>query len=383
MLRSRRQGAQRRISAAGLCNISLLAAIFSSGCSGDGLEPGSGAVDTVVVAPAVASVAVGASFTLQAEARDANGEVIPGRSAFWAVEDPTIAFVSEDGRVTARRTGSVNVAASIEGKSGLATVTVTNVPVASVSVSPNNATLRVGENTTFSAVVRDAGGAVLTNRPVAWTSSAPAVATVSTTGRVVAVSAGSTIISAESEGRSGLAAVNVSAVPVASIRISPASTTLITGQSAQLQAETLDANNNVLPGRQVMWFTNNASVATVSPNGTVAAMSAGSATITATSEGKTATASVSVTLPRQPTVAVSPATATIGVLETIQLSAELRNATGQVDPDATFTWSSADTRIATVTNKGKVTGKFPGTVAIRAKSGSVTGTSTITVKIGG
>jgi uncharacterized protein YjdB len=71
------------------------------------------------------------------------------------------------------------------------------------------------------------------------------------------------------------------------------------------------------------------------------------------------------------------------VLETIQLSAELRNATGQVDPDATFTWSSADTRIATVTNKGKVTGKFPGTVAIRAKSGSVTGTSTITVKIGG
>jgi uncharacterized protein YjdB len=383
MLRSRRQGAQRRISAAGLCNISLLAAIFSSGCSGDGLEPGSGAVDTVVVAPAVASVAVGASFTLQAEARDANGEVIPGRSAFWAVEDPTIAFVSEDGRVTARRTGSVNVAASIEGKSGLATVTVTNVPVASVSVSPNNATLRVGENTTFSAVVRDAGGAVLTNRPVAWTSSAPAVATVSTTGRVVAVSAGSTIISAESEGRSGLAAVNVSAVPVASIRISPASTTLITGQSAQLQAETLDANNNVLPGRQVMWFTNNASVATVSPNGTVAAVSAGSATITATSEGKTATASVSVTLPRQPTVAVSPATATIGVLETIQLSAELRNATGQVDPDATFTWSSADTRIATVTNKGKVTGKFPGTVAIRAKSGSVTGTSTITVKIGG
>jgi uncharacterized protein YjdB len=383
MLRSRRQGAQRRISAAGLCNFSLLAAIFSSGCSGDGLEPGSGAVDTVVVAPAVASVAVGASFTLQAEARDANGEVIPGRSAFWAVEDPTIAFVSEDGRVTARRTGSVNVAASIEGKSGLATVTVTNVPVASVSVSPNNATLRVGENTTFSAVVRDAGGAVLTNRPVAWTSSAPAVATVSTTGRVVAVSAGSTIISAESEGRSGLAAVNVSAVPVASIRISPASTTLITGQSAQLQAETLDANNNVLPGRQVMWFTNNASVATVSPNGTVAAVSAGSATITATSEGKTATASVSVTLPRQPTVAVSPATATIGVLETIQLSAELRNATGQVDPDATFTWSSADTRIATVTNKGKVTGKFPGTVAIRAKSGSVTGTSTITVKIGG
>jgi uncharacterized protein YjdB len=383
MLRSRRQGAQRRISAAGLCNISLLAAIFSSGCSGDGLEPGSGAVDTVVVAPAVASVAVGASFTLQAEARDANGEVIPGRSAFWAVEDPTIAFVSEDGRVTARRTGSVNVAASIEGKSGLATVTVTNVPVASVSVSPNNATLRVGENTTFSAVVRDAGGAVLTNRPVAWTSSVPAVATVSTTGRVVAVSPGSTIISAESEGRSGLAAVNVSAVPVASIRISPASTTLITGQSAQLQAETLDANNNVLPGRQVMWFTNNASVATVSPNGTVAAVSAGSATITATSEGKTATASVSVTLPRQPTVAVSPATATIGVLETIQLSAELRNATGQVDPDATFTWSSADTRIATVTNKGKVTGKFPGTVAIRAKSGSVTGTSTITVKIGG
>ena len=383
MLRSRRQGAQREPSAAGLCSFVFLAVLSLSGCSGDGLEPGEGVVDTVVVVPAVATVAVGASFTLAAEARDADNTLLSGRRAFWAAEDPAIALVSADGRVTARRVGSVKVAASIEGKSGMATVTVTNVPVASVAVSPNNATLLVGENKTLTAVVRDAGGAVLTNRPVTWTSSSPAVATVTASGGVVAVAAGSTIISAESEGRSGLAAVNVSAVPVASIRISPATTTLMTGQTAQLQGDALDNAGNVLPGRQVLWFTSNATIATVSPNGTVTAVAAGSATITATSEGKTGTASVAVTLPRQPVVAVSPATATIGVLETLQLAAELRDANGQVDNGATFTWTSSDTRVATVTNKGKVTGRFPGTAIIRAKSGSITGQSTITVKIGG
>jgi uncharacterized protein YjdB len=383
MLRSRRQRAQREPSAAGLCSILVAAAFLSSGCSGDGLEPGDGLVDTVVVMPSVATVTLGAIFTLQAEARDADDELITGRRAFWAAEDPSIALVSDNGRVTARRVGSVKVAASIEGKSGLATVTVTTIPVATVTVSPGNATLLVGENKTLAAVVRDASGSVLPNRPVAWTSSSPAVATINGAGQVVAVSAGSTIISAESEGRSGLAAVNVSAVPVASLRVSPANATLLTGQTAQLQAEALDNDQNVLPGRQVLWFTSNATIASVSPNGTVSALAAGTATITATSEGKTATARVDVTLPRQAAIAVSPASATIGVLESVQMSAQLRNANGQVDDDARFTWSSTDTRVATVSNKGKVTGRFPGTATIRATSGSITGTSTITVKVGG
>lgn len=382
MLRSRRQRAQRELSAAGLCRI-LVAVVFFGGCSGDGLEPGSGLVDTVVVVPAAATVAVGASFTLQAEARGSDDELILGRRAFWAAEDPAIALVTDNGRVTARRVGTVQVAASIEGKSGMATVTVTSVPVASVAVVPNNATLMAGERKVLSAVVRDGAGNLLTNRPVAWTSSVPAVATIDAHGQVVGVSAGSTIISAESEGRSGLAAVNVSAVPVASIRISPATTTLLTGQTAQLQADALDGEENVLPGRQVFWFSSNATIATVSPNGTVSALTAGSATISATSEGKTATASVAVTLPRESAVVVSPATATLGVLESLQLEAELRNANGQVDDKANFTWTSSDTRVATVTNKGKVTGRFPGTATIRAKSGSTTGASTITVKVGG
>ena len=382
MLRSRRQGAQREIGAAGL-RIPLLAAFVLGGCSGDGFQPGNVPVDNVVVVPAVATVTIGASFSLQAEARDAENQLIPGRQAFWAAENSDIVFVSETGRVTARRLGTVQVAASIEGKSGMATVTVTNVPVASVAVSPNNATLLVGERKSFSAVVRDAGGAVLGNRPVDWSSSSPGVASINAHGELVAISPGSTIISAESEGRSGLAAVNVSAVPVASLRISPASTTLLAGQTAVLKAEALDAKDNVLPGRQVLWFTSNATIATVSPNGTVSALAAGSATITATSEAKTATAAVSVTLPRQATIVVSPATATIGILEALQLKAELRQPDGDIDDRASFTWSSSDTRVASVNNKGKVTGRFPGTATIRAKSGSITGNSTITVKIGG
>lgn len=382
MLRSRRLRAQRVLSAAGLFSIPTFAAVVTGSCS-DGVAPGSGKVDTVLVVPAVATVAIGTTFTLEAEARDATDQVIAGRKAFWAAEDPAIAVVTEDGRVTARRLGSVKVAASIEGKSGIATITVTNVPVASVAVSPNNATLLVGERKSFSAVVRDANGGILNNRPVAWRSSVPSVASINAKGELVALAPGSTIISAETEGRSGLAAVNVSAVPVAAVRITPTSATLTAGQSAQLQAEALDGKDNVLPGRQVLWFTSNASVATVSPNGNVLAVSAGSATISATSEGRTATATVSVTLPRRATVVISPATATIGVLESLSLTAEYRRPDGTVDTKARIDWSSSDTRVASVDKKGKVTGRFPGTATIRAKSGSEVGTATITVKIGG
>lgn len=382
MLRSRRQGAQRGTCAAGLCSLHAIAVVvLVSSCSSDGLDPGDANVETVIVVPATATVTVGASFTLEAEARDVNNVVVPNRRAFWSAEDPAVAFVTEAGRVTARRVGRMKVAASIEGRSGLSTVTVTTVPVASVSVSPTNATLLVGDEKSFTARVRDPAGAVLANRPVAWVSSSPAVASVNSLGQVVALAPGSTIISAESEGRSDLAAVNVSSVPVASVRISPASTSLITGQSTQLQAATLDDANNPLPGRQVLWFSGNASVATVSPDGYVTAVTPGSATIGATSEGRTATAQVSVVLPRQSTVAVSPASATIGVLEVMQLSAELRDQQGKVVDNASFTWTSTDTRVATVTNKGKVTGRFPGTVSIRARSGSITGSATITVKI--
>src|SRR5207237_905339 len=86
-------------------------------------------------------------------------------------------------------------------------------------------------------------------------------------------------------------------VPVASVSVTPASATISAGQSAQLTATPQDANGNPLSGRTVTWSSSNPSVAVADVNGKVTGVAAGSATITATSEGQSGTATVTVTGP--------------------------------------------------------------------------------------
>ncbi len=61
----------------------------------------------------------------------------------------------------------------------------------------------------LAAVTRDAGGAVLTGRAVAWSPGTPAVASVSAAGVVTALSSGASTITATSEGRTGTANITV------------------------------------------------------------------------------------------------------------------------------------------------------------------------------
>jgi uncharacterized protein YjdB len=66
------------------------------------------------------------------------------------------------------------------------------------------------------------------------------------------------------------------------------------GATTQATAVTRDASNNVLTGRAIVWSSSNTAVATVSVAGVVAAVGAGTATITATSETQSGTAVVTV-----------------------------------------------------------------------------------------
>jgi len=116
--------------------------------------------------------------------------------------------------VTAVGAGTAQIVATSEGRSGSATLTVTApapAPVASVAVSLSSASLVAGLTTQATATLRDAAGNILTGRTIAWTSSAPSVATVSSTGVVTTLVAGTAQITATSEGRSGSAMMTVSA----------------------------------------------------------------------------------------------------------------------------------------------------------------------------
>src|SRR5207247_8917351 len=83
-------------------------------------------------------------------------------------------------------------------------------------------------------------------------------------------------------------------VLVASVTVTPRPATVGIGQTVQLTATPKDANGNVLTGRVVTWASNNTAVATVGSTGLVSGVAQGQATITATSEGKTGTAAMTV-----------------------------------------------------------------------------------------
>jgi len=356
------------------------AAVVGVACGSDALDPAHGAVATVEIAPPNATVAIGATVSLTASALDASGTVLTGRKVVWAVANSNLATVSPTGVVTGRRVGTVPVAASVEGKSAVAQIEVLPVPVVAVRVSPSSRDLTVGQTAQLEAEPVDAQGNALSGRSVAWRSSRPNVATVSATGAITALSPGNTIVTATVEGKSGVGAITVAAVPVASVAVSPTSATLIIGQTVQLGAQPRDASGRSLAGRTVTWSTNRSDIATVTSTGIVAAVSSGTATITASSDGRTGTATMVVQPPSVTRLGVTPATASVEEGGALRLSATAYDSRGKVIPGTQVRWTSSDTRIAVVDNTGRVLGVRRGSATITATSGGKSATASVRVK---
>jgi uncharacterized protein YjdB len=277
------------------------------------------AVATVAVTPPSANVVVGATQQLTALLKDANGNVLTGRTVTWSSSNTAAATVDATGLVTGVAAGGpVTITATSETKTGTSSITVNPVPVATVILSAPTTPMIVGGTQVLTAVTKDSNGNVLTGRTVSWVSSNPQVLSVSSpssvssssgaTVTVTAAAVGTAIITATSESAPSVSTpvITVNAIPVATVTVSPPSASLVLGitPTQQLTATLKDASNNVLTGRAVTWTSSIPSVAIVDANGFVTAVGAGSTTITATSETKTGTSSITVTLAPVNTVTV-------------------------------------------------------------------------------
>lgn len=279
------------------CAISLfMAAATACGGGGDGgtNPPPVPVVTSVDVTPATGSVVVGDTLRVSALVKDQNGQAMQ-RTIVWSSTATTVATVAATGTVTAVAAGQASIVATVEGRTGSMTVTVSPPPlvVTTVEVSPATRVLAIGDTTRFAATVKDQHGAAMTGRPVTWTSSAPSVATVSAAGLVTAVLPGAVVIAGSVEGKTGTANVTVRA-PIASLTVSPDSATVPVGSTLTLQATARDASGATLTGRAITWSTLDATVATVSNAGIVTAVKLGTARIVASGEGKADTAVVRV-----------------------------------------------------------------------------------------
>ena len=292
--RSRWSSHLRRIVASPFAALALLVAMACSDDDPAGTAPPPAPVATVTVTPRTQTLTIGQTTTLTAALADAAGNPITGRLIAWTSNDETVATVSAAGVVTAIADGAAQIDATSEGKYGTAVVVVSRIPVASVTITPATLSLTEGEASTLTAVAKDAAGGVLNGRAIAWNTSDATVAAIDATGRVTAVSAGTAAITAESEGKMATLEVTVRITPVANVVVNAMPALMETGDQQALAARLTDAAGRVLSGRTVTWTSSNPAVASISAAGVVSALTTGTVTITATSEGKTGSATTTI-----------------------------------------------------------------------------------------
>ncbi|OQA94541.1 MAG: Kappa-carrageenase precursor [Bacteroidetes bacterium ADurb.Bin217] len=151
---------------------------------------------------------------------------------------------------------------------------------------------------------------------------------------------------------------------VTSINIQGAKQSLRVGDSIQLSAEIMPQN---AANTTLSWTTSNSIVLTVTQQGTVTAMSKGSATISAAStDGSNITATYTMTVDTVPITSIS-----LSAIPTMQVG-QVEDVIAIILPqDATVTgllWSSYNTQVATIDQFGKITAIAPGTTTIKAMS---------------
>ena len=296
----------------------------------------------------------------------------------WASSDPAVIAVSQSGEVLARTAGTARITATHGAITAGIDLNVR--PMASIvdrlEIGPiEGGVLSVGGSTQLVATAYDAADNVVPGRTITWWSNDAAAGT-SATGLVTANAPGLATIIATCDGVTATIPVRVKA-PVARVAITAGPTlALRPSMTRQLAAIAYAANDSVLDGRELTWAIADASVATISDDGLVTAHALGTTTATATVEG--VIAEFAITVRDVARIELNHATATIDLVEQLQLHAQLFDADDQPIDDYLI-WTSDHPEIAAVDGAGLVTGLAEGGAIITATN--ATGSATATVLI--
>ena len=249
-----------------------------------------------------------------------------------------------------------------------------------VTVSPTTAELTALDATVqLAAEVRDQNGQVMAGGAVTWTSGSPGVAMVDASGLATAAGNGTATITATAGSASGSATVTV-AQAIGSVAVSPAQAEIALGDTLRLTAEAWDANGHPVEGAEFSWASSDEAVATVDASGLATGVAAGEAAITATSDGVTGSAALTVLAPVPAEIAVTPGAVEFMALgDTAQLAVEVLDQFGRPMESATVSWTSADTAVATVDADGLVTAAGSGATVVTATAGDVSDEAAVSV----
>jgi uncharacterized protein YjdB len=285
----------------------------------------------------------------------------------WSSSNASVATVDSVGFVTAIADGTAIITATTTDGSNLSAscvVTVSSIPVTSISLNKTNLTLDVNETYRLTATVLPYNA---TNKVVSWSSSNPDVATVSSSGLVTPVAPGSaTITATTTDGTNLSASCQVTVVKqIKSLALSESSLTLTLPETAQLTAfiTPSDATNPVLN-----WTSSKPSIATVDSNGHITSVSVGTTTITATTtDGTNLSATCQVTVVKQfvTSITLNESSLVMHIGDTFQLIANVQPENAS---NPTLSWTTGNSSIVSVDNNGLVSAVSGGTTYVRASA---------------
>ncbi len=381
--------------------------------TGNGVTSMPATVTVEESAPAIATVSImdampvmleiGDTHQLMAVARTSEGIMIGGVTFAWSSDDNEVATVDSTGLITAVAPGMADITAMAdEITSDPVSVTVAEPPpdVDRVSVEPMTASIGVGEMQQFTATAYDADNMEIVGKTYTWETNSTTVATIDAMGLATGVGGGSTTITATVDDVSGTARLTVNDPPdppdpppppppppppvVDRVAVSPSSPSIEEGETQQFSATAYESDNTEITGKTFTWTSSNTTVATINTSGLATAQDAGSTTITASVDGKSGTASLTVTEPPPPPpvvdrVAVSPSSPSIEEGETQQFSATAYEADNTQITGKTFTWSSSNTTVATISTSGLATAQDAGSTTISAEVDGKSGSASLTV----
>jgi Bacterial Ig-like domain (group 2)/Abnormal spindle-like microcephaly-assoc'd, ASPM-SPD-2-Hydin len=312
------------------------------------------------------------------------GPVTLAAGAFCAVS------VTFSPKATGARTGSLtfNDNASTNPQNVSLSGTGTAAALVSIAVTPANPSFALGTTQQLQATGTYSDGSTqdLTNTAT-WSAANPAIATVNAQGLATSVTTGSTSVTATSASISGSTTLNVTPPALVSIVVTPAipSDPLGTTQQFTATGTFTDGSTHDIT-TTVLWSSDTTTVATISnatgSQGLATTVSTGSTKITAAAASGSTTASTTLTVTAAALVSivVTPVNPSIALGTTQQFAATgtyTNNSTQ--DLTSTATWASDTSSTVTINKSGLATSTGIGTATISATSGTVIGSTVLTV----
>jgi hypothetical protein len=153
-------------------------------------------IASVTVVPDTVTVTTGNTVQVVAVVRDPQGATVPGVPVTWASDSTSVATVSSGGLVTTLGPGRATISASAAGLVGTARVTVSPTSISSITVTPDSATIVLGDSIRLTAQARDAKGAVIAGAPITWGTNDVTIVTVDQSGLVKPLAPGTATVEA-------------------------------------------------------------------------------------------------------------------------------------------------------------------------------------------